>query len=524
MAPFPEAEDMTIKRLYVALKRSDMQLLQMGAHKLHEKFHTGHKFELTEDLKQILSYVEEQEIPNDIKDLLIKTITDILNGTMPENNYSYEAEIPFEEETKEETYQETYNQVEEKEDNFVQDENINIQNETIEEPVIFTPKEFEAPNYNEPYNQVEEKEDNFVQETYVEQYQEPVQEAYQEPVQEYKEEYQEQTYQEEYEEPVVEQYQEPVQEVIEENKEEYKEPVVEEYQEQTYQEPTQEYKEEYQEPYNQVKILEEKKSTLKNVAIFYDDKASFVDFGKNKQYRNELDLISLNKESHPMNTASEMKSIVDVQVDEFGEIVKMLNTIKGDVYFITTSKSENVLKTFIGYDVDFEILNTAKGETPNKTTKIVPLFGLSNLFFCPKCGEKEYFAGFHNKVLSLQCKNCNGVMYPEIYESQNFETTANPYNFIKALSLMSKADTWILINPPLENNKALIFEYIKSAYEASKPKKVYILSKETTKKEYYKQIFKEINGNCIVNSDYITQDSLCEDFINNEMSTLKVNV
>ena len=506
MAPFPEAEDMTIKRLYVALKRSDMQLLQMGAHKLHEKFHTGYKFELTEDLKQILAYVEEQEIPNDIKDLLVRTISDILNGNEPLSDYNSENEISFNEEKVEETFEQSQEIVEE---NFIQDEIPTMQENIIEEPVIFTPKEFEAPSYTqETYEPtITNNETEYVEQTYqesTEQYSEPMVEEYQESI---------------------EQYQEPVQEepAYKEPTEQYSEPMVEEYQEtvEQYQEPVQE---EYIEQTFTQKILEEKETTLKNVAIFYDDKASFYDYGKNKQYRNELDLISLNKESHPMNTAAEVKNIVDVQTDEFGEIVKMLNTIKGDVYFITTSKSENVLKTFINYNVDFEILNTTKGETPNKTTKIVPLFGLSNLFFCPKCGEKEYFAGFHNKVLSLQCKNCGSVMYPEVYEAQNLETTSNPFSFIKGLSLMSKADTWILINPPLENSRALIFEYIKTAYEASKPKKVYILSKETTKKEYYKQIFKEINENCIVKSDYITQDVLCEEFINNEMSTLRVNV
>ena len=83
MTPFPEAEDMTVKRLYVALKRSDMQLLQMGAHKLHEKFYTGYKFELLDDLRQILSYVEEQQIPSDIKELLTTTINNILSGKEP---------------------------------------------------------------------------------------------------------------------------------------------------------------------------------------------------------------------------------------------------------------------------------------------------------------------------------------------------------------------------------------------------------------------------------------------------------
>ena len=245
---------------------------------------------------------------------------------------------------------------------------------------------------------------------------------------------------------------------------------------------------------------------------------------QNKFYRHELDSLILGKEAHPEESASVNKSIVDVPSEEINEILKMLNTIKGDVYFITTSKSENIIKTFIGNDIEFKIPLVNEQYANPKSICLLPLYGLSNLFVCPKCGKKEYFGGFHNKVLTLQCKECGTVMYPDLYEANNYETNANPYYWIKAMNGMAKADTWILINPPLENNRGLSAELLKSAFEAAKPKKVYILSKETTKKEYYKQMFKEICPSCDVKSDYLTQDTLCEDFINNEMSTLKVNI
>ena len=167
MTPFPEAEDMTVKRLYVALKRSDMQLLQMGAHKLHEKFYTGYKFELLDDLRQILSYVEEQQIPSDIKELLTTTINNILSGKEPEipdvieEKEIEQKELPlnFEEknntiqsqigssveEKKEETPVKETLQTENtdiKEDNsFIQYE-ANEKKETDVNPVIFTPKDY----------------------------------------------------------------------------------------------------------------------------------------------------------------------------------------------------------------------------------------------------------------------------------------------------------------------------------------------------------------------------------------------
>ena len=135
MAPFPEAEDMTVKRLYVALKRSDMQLLQMGAHKLHEKFHTGYKFELLDDLKQILSYVEEQTIPNDIKDLLTTTIHNILSGKEPETTVAAEPE---------------YIESPDKEHFTFDDTEQNNETETISNPIIETSEEIEQITKNTP--------------------------------------------------------------------------------------------------------------------------------------------------------------------------------------------------------------------------------------------------------------------------------------------------------------------------------------------------------------------------------------
>ncbi|MBR3604727.1 MAG: hypothetical protein IKL52_01710 [Candidatus Gastranaerophilales bacterium] len=79
MAPFPEAEIMTIKRLEVALRKMDYKLLKDGAYKLHEKFHSGHRFEYIDLLKEIFWEVTENEqIPSDVKDILCPTIEDIL--------------------------------------------------------------------------------------------------------------------------------------------------------------------------------------------------------------------------------------------------------------------------------------------------------------------------------------------------------------------------------------------------------------------------------------------------------------
>lgn len=89
MAPFPETEIMTIKRLEVALRKLDYKLLKDGAYKLHEKYHSGFKFEYLDLLKEILSTIEATpSIPKEIRNILVPTIEDILTSTPiePEEN------------------------------------------------------------------------------------------------------------------------------------------------------------------------------------------------------------------------------------------------------------------------------------------------------------------------------------------------------------------------------------------------------------------------------------------------------
>lgn len=79
MAPFPETEIMTIKRLEVALRKNDFKLLKEGAYKLHEKFHGGFKFEYIDLLKEILSNANNTpSIPHETREVLVSTIEDIL--------------------------------------------------------------------------------------------------------------------------------------------------------------------------------------------------------------------------------------------------------------------------------------------------------------------------------------------------------------------------------------------------------------------------------------------------------------
>ncbi len=85
MTIYEESEEMTIKRIEVALRNVDMDLLKEASYKLHERYHNGCSFGLLNELEQILNYVRENDIPKDIKDILCPTIEEILSkATEPE--------------------------------------------------------------------------------------------------------------------------------------------------------------------------------------------------------------------------------------------------------------------------------------------------------------------------------------------------------------------------------------------------------------------------------------------------------
>ena len=81
MTPYPETEIMTLKRIEVALRKLDFKLLKDGSYKLHEKFHSGFRFEYLDFLKELYIKVsKDTNVPIDIKNILIPTIEDILRA------------------------------------------------------------------------------------------------------------------------------------------------------------------------------------------------------------------------------------------------------------------------------------------------------------------------------------------------------------------------------------------------------------------------------------------------------------
>ena len=408
MAPFPESESMTIKRLEVALRKKDMHLLKDGAYKLHEKFHTGHKFEFLSELEQILEYVNTHDIPQEIKEILCPTIDEIINAK-------------------------------------------NEQQETILQPVINEEDiKLQGPAYEEYIaQQVQKEPENLVEST------------------------------------------------VEQNDfEHFETPVI------TQENPTKEIKED-------------------RILFFYDDNSSDIDYSEIKNYRNRLNnLFSSQNHQDDYNLLKEIaviNNLVDTKIFDIDKILNMLKTSKYDVSFVTTSQSQDLTKILKEKEIDFEIPFVKKIEKNKqenqKVFDFIPMLGLSNIFVCSNCNSRNLKTDFSTKTLSVQCPNCDSAAFPDLYAINSYNPDCNPIFWQRAFKAFVKSNVWVIVNPPLDENKEIIFDFIKTASECAKPKRIYLFSKENDKREFYKNIFLKSFPDVEILSSFANIEQLCQEFI-----------
>ena len=385
MAPFPESESMTIKRLEVAIRKKDMNLLKDGAYKLHEKFHTGHRFEFLSELEQILEYVKTSDIPLEVTEILCPTIEEILNS----GNIQDEPQTQIE----------------------LRDEDIKLQGEAYE-------------NYMAQQGmQIEEKDP----------------------------------------EPKLSEIQdfEHFQNV----------------------QPVQTFKE--------VPVEEDK------ILLFYDDNSQDINYNEIKNYRNRLNMLFASQNNQDdynlLKEIAVLNNLVDTKILDVDKALNMLKTLKSDVSFVTTSQSQELTKILVEKEINFDIpfvkkINNNTNETRNKFD-FIPMLGLSNIFVCSNCNSRSLKTDFSTKTLSVQCPNCDSAAFPDLYAINSYNPDCNPIFWQRAFRAFVQSNIWIIINPPLDENKEIIFDFIKTVSECSKPKRVYLFSKENDKREFYKNIF-----------------------------------
>ena len=469
MAPFPESESMTIKRLEVALRKADMSLLKDGAYKLHEKFHTGHRFEFADELKQILDYVNSHDIPQEVKEILCPTIEEILEGQSGIAN-NFATNTQKEEIKTESVYMMGHTfEVEQKEPPKTQFENVSsigLYEPSVQKPIEEPEQAPKKPEEIAPPSQIQ-----------------PSQTVMQAP--------QVQTVVQPVNQPVVQT--QPIAQPIQT-------PIVQ------------------QEP----KIEEQKEQEPYKIAIFYDDAMGDIDPVEIKTYRNKLNnLFSNTQNIDDFNLLKDITAILNltnVRIDNFDKVAGTISRSKNHVSILTTTQSENFTKILNENEIDFEIPYTKEAKNKENACTLIPMSGLSNIFVCSNCNSRVLKSDFGSKALSIQCPNCEGACFPDLYALNSYNPDCNPIWWHRAFSALVNAKVWVLINPPLDENKEIIFDFIKTAAQSSSPERIYILSKESDKKEFYRQMLKKALGEIDIRSGYFTQDQFCEDYIKTEIT------
>ena len=456
MAPFPEAEIMTIKRLEVALRKMDYKLLKDGAYKLHEKYHGGHKFEYFDLLKEIfLEISNNPSIPSDVKDILSPTIEDILaqQGIKTDTSVS-----PYESINHSENMTTPID--------FHQETKISAFDAFGTEKQTSTPHKFfsQSPFSAQPFKEFR-----------------PI-EQHQQAQEETKEIYQEEQVQ----------YQEPAFEAIQ-KEETQAQPIQEQIIEQVSQQTLE----------AEIQVPQKKKT----IAIYYAQNNSNEKI-KNISKLKELILSSRDKNSSiddVLSLISEISTQSDSSVIELKGILEQLNLKGNNANLITNSQSANFIELLNSINITYSLYDNNEDNRLN----ILPINGLSNLFVCEECGEKYLNQKNGIKPLILECPNCKHPMYPDFYAGiEEMPINMNYYN--KALINLANSTTWLLIHPTY--NTSIDINIIKSALNvSSKVEEIYIVDKDINSREQYRTMINEINPEIKVN----IHNTVLEDFLNN---------
>lgn len=469
MAPFPETEIMTIKRLEVALRKMDLKLLKDGAYKLHEKYHSGFKFEYTDLLKEIFVEVSNNpSIPNDIKDILNPTIEDILSSQGIKTDTSTS---PYEALNKNRvssltslSYSTTNNEQAQENKQAPKQNAFNAFSpapKTTPQVKTFKQSPFSAQPFKEFTNpsviEYPKEENTITQENTQQNTQNTVNNSFVES---------------------------------EENKTEQQ--IVSTTQTQP-------------EVENQVQEQPMQEIKPKSIAIFYNQNSSR---DKNKNIQKYRELIKNNNNtsiSEIFGLLGEINTQADTNVTELKGILEQLNNTKNFVNLITNSQSANLINLLDLNGISYSIFNPRN----DKKINLMPIFGLSDLFECSQCHQEFLDNQKETKALVLQCPKCKSPMFPNFYAQNEKDVEINLDYYNMANIAFANSQVWLIIHPSLDDK--ITINLLRSALKvSSQVEEIYIIDKDINVRETYKNLFTEINENIKIN----TQVSVIEDFLN----------
>ncbi len=463
MAPFPETEIMTIKRLEVALRKMDFKLLKDGAYKLHEKYHSGFKFEFLDLLKEIFMDVSNNaSIPNDIKDILMPTIEDILSSQGIKTDTSTSPYEALNQNRVSSLTSLSYNTNDEQVGEVQQLPKQNAFNAFSPKPEPSVKTFKQSPFSAQPFKE-------FTNPSIVEY---PKHEIQDEAVE----------------------IQQESQFAAQENSNNNEENSLN-------QENGQSSNVEFEQEVNEQQAVSKKQKT---VAIFYNQDSSKE---KNKNIQKYRELIKNNNSSvgEILGLLNEINIQADTNVSELKGILEQLNNTTNFVNLITNSQSANLIQLLSSSEIQYSIFNPSK----DKKINLMPIFGLSDLFECSECHQEFLNTQGDIKALVLQCPKCKSPMFPNFYAQNERDVEINLDYYNMANIAFANSEVWLIIHPSLDDK--ITINLLRSALKVSNQvEEIYIIDKDINVREAYKNLFAEINENIKIN----IQTSVIEDFLN----------
>ncbi len=462
MAPFPETEIMTIKRLEVALRKMDFKLLKDGAYKLHEKYHSGHRFEYIDLLKEL--YVDisnNMSIPSDIKDILVPTIEDILSEQIPQTEENSDYKTSYTQNKVSSLTSLSYNSSIKQEEKLQTE----IKEQQNSPNKIYT----QSPFVKEPFKEFYDNQDYQTRMSLKEETQQGLFDTSNQTI-EYKEEA----------EKTIEQPQENIKENIEENGQKI---------ENTIQKETDN------------KVREETKS----IAIFFSQNNSDEKIKNISRLKAMFSNLRQSPVGEMADLIKEINTQANTNVVELQVILEQLKSLGHNINLVTNSQSAEFIDLFNSNNIKYGIFNPQNENDIN----FLPLFGLTNRFKCHNCSHELQWEDKNNIPIILQCPKCKDIMTMNVYGAKKGDCTININYYNSCAIAMANSKIWLLIHPSLDEK--ITFNMLRSALKISNQvKEIYILDKDINVRETYKKAFLNINENIKIN----TQMNALEDFFN----------
>ena len=447
MAPFPETEIMTLKRLEVALKKGDYKLLRDGTYKLHEKYHSGYEFEYVDLLQDILYNANNSNAPSEIKDILIPTLEDILSisntshMTSPYNSTESSRVSTL-------TSLEYGNQIQNQEQ--IQ-ENKNEEDKLSAFDVFSAEKAMSTtdnPISNNDYisgniqNQNPGNYSSFDNEN------------------------------------------------NDENRENNETNTLNEYHQEAQEETS---SEEIQQTFTQSPTDQEVQviNKTQTISIFYAQNNSD---DKNKNIKKYTEMVSkLQNEktdfSEILGLISEINMQSNANVAELASILEQLQNRNIKINLITNSTNANVAGLVENMKIPYKFNST------EEKINVLPLFGLTNMFKCTQCKEEYIDLNDNINPYVIQCPKCKHPMLPNV---SSMETKMNLDFYNNSIINLASSDAWLILYPSAAESSML--DMMKSALSLNKNvENIYICDKDINTKENYKNTFNQINEKVNVN-------------------------